>query len=667
VCSSDLAVKAAGAPLRMTLENRGPERLLQIVGACRGHIVFHKRLQLKERETPFEIGAGVDGLLRVTALEVKDGQLMPLTERLFFRPAARRLDIAVEANTTKGLHLNVKGFDERKQPLAFWALACVADDRFRGDALEPSLSSHFLLLGDAPADADLAELPIVNLDAVPNKTDLELILGVYGWRRVGALPANAVMNAQAPAQRINVAEQAKAREPAENAVSFFYRIEPSAFELRQKIEQQFQAAQIALVKAAQSEQRDLIQQRKEIADRLASARFERDELTKRPREQIMAGLGVFALVLLGVGALWMIFGLVKLMRRQAAGLSFGAACGCLAACLALFIFRPEERPNGGNLQPSAKAPAPGVKEFQIRDDAPIGRLKDAPQASGKVALADRAREEKIVALEKRDNPNPALAEMVEQQNWTRRVGANVPPGDQYAKLDQSRQGMLAYLNNADQVQRGSPPNSLSSMGPNVALVPEPYGPVPQGGGKGGFGGGFGGGGAFGGNAKGFTPMAADADSTKPFAKPGAAMAAPPPGALDSTKNAKEASPKPGAGKMAKAGMLRSLQSDAAKLGPDARGVMPPLVVKAKKLLEDTPNAQSQRVDLNILSRQFAERRSQDLADPATLLWNPALFVPATGASVSVDVPALPARYRVLFLGHTEDGCLGAYDGVLYSK
>ena len=255
---------------------------------------------------------------------MKDGQLVPLTERLFFRPAARRLDIAVEANTTKGLQLNVKGFDERKQPLAFWALACVADDRFRGDALEPSLSSHFLLLGDAPAEADLAELPIVNLDALPNKNDLELILGVYGWRRVGVLRRQCSHERPSPRAKVQPCRTSESpRSPAKCAVSFFYRVEPSVLELRQKIEQQFQATQIALVEAARREQRDLVQQRDEIAGRLASARFELDELTKRPREQIMAGLGVLALVLLGVGALWMVFGLVKLMRRQAAGLSFG--------------------------------------------------------------------------------------------------------------------------------------------------------------------------------------------------------------------------------------------------------------------------------------------------------------------------------------------------------
>ena len=230
--------------------------------------------------------------------------------------------------------------------------------------------------------------------------------------------------------------------------------------------------------------------------------------------------------------------------------------------------------------------------------------------------------------------------------------------------------MLAYLNNADQVQRGSPPNAPSANAPNVALVPEPYGPVPQGGGKGEIGGGFGGGGAFAGKGKSISPMAADVAAVKPFAKPDAMSAPPGPGALESTKNAKDGPPKLGPGKMAKAGigMLRTVQPDAAKLGPDARGVMPPLVVKAKKLLDDTANAQAQqRIDLQALSRQFAERRSQDLADPATLLWNPALSVDTTGAAVSVDVPALPARYRVLFLGHTEDGRLGAYDGVLYSK
>jgi hypothetical protein len=47
--------------------------------------------------------------------------------------------------------------------------------------------------------------------------------------------------------------------------------------------------------------------------------------------------------------------------------------------------------------------------------------------------------------------------------------------------------------------------------------------------------------------------------------------------------------------------------------------------------------------------------------PATLLWNPLLIVPAAGASLSIDVPAGAARYRILILGHTEDGRFGSFE------
>jgi len=74
-----------------------------------------------------------------------------------------------------------------------------------------------------------------------------------------------------------------------------------------------------------------------------------------------------------------------------------------------------------------------------------------------------------------------------------------------------------------------------------------------------------------------------------------------------------------------------------------------------------------RVNLDQLPREFGARRSQELADPATLFWNPALFVPMTGVTFPIDLPSLAARYRVLFLGHTEDGRLGIYDGALNAK
>jgi hypothetical protein len=48
----------------------------------------------------------------------------------------------------------------------------------------------------------------------------------------------------------------------------------------------------------------------------------------------------------------------------------------------------------------------------------------------------------------------------------------------------------------------------------------------------------------------------------------------------------------------------------------------------------------------------------------TLLWHPALFLANGSAQVAFDVPTAAGIYRVLLLGHTPDGRLGAYEGRL---
>lgn len=647
------SVQKGGRPLKLVLENRGSDRVVQMVATCRGQVVAHARIPVKasasnQEPLAFELPMNVDGVVRVTALEARDGQLVPLAERLFFRTPSRNLDISVHANADtlqpqQPVKLQVNGRDEAKAPLAFWALASVVDDRFR-DGPELSPAAQFLLLGDTPADIDLSEMPIVGLDG--SQREIELALGVFGWRRVGPAPAAAPVAgpvAMAKARELKAINGDRA-----DATTFFYRVEPSVFEIRQKLEKQWHLAQLALVKAASDQKGELVQQQSEVARRLASARTDLDQLNAQPRAQMLVAIGILALTLLACGAFGMLYGLSRLLRNRSAGMTFGISCGCLAGCLALLVFRPADLPE--NRAPGAMAAIKPVDDFRPapRMAIPAEKVEVLHQANAKVAL-DRAGEgenadrDKLAAAEGVARPN---AEAAADPRFARGPGA---PAEQVARLDQSRQALVRNLKEAE-MRRGAVDSNKGSR--NVALEANKQAD------RGGFGAGLGGG-ALAGSSGGV----ASAPSVAPGAAPNMSggdgkafkIAAP------KADSAKGTTPLP-----APTIAPSPLQPPAAITSDQPRRDDNAVNELAKKLVESQEKA-NLRVDLGQLKREFAVRGSQELSDPATLLWNPALFVPAAGLSMPIDLPAGPARYRVLILGHTENGRLGMYDGVLNAK
>lgn len=632
------AVQAGPGPLRVSLENRGEPRLIQIIATSRGQVVAHFRTQVTDVALPLELPISVDGVIRVTALEVKDGQFIPLNERLFFRNPARTLDISVQTvpgDAKQAVELKVQGRNEHGQPLAFWSLAGIVDDRFRGDAPESSLATHFLLMGDAPADVDLSELPVVGVESSPR--DLELVLGVFGWRRVGhANPATPTAlgkrDPQAAAQRAPLANAA--------GPSFFYRVEPNVSELRERIQNQRDLAQLALREAARTEQARLVLEKTEVARQLSNARAELDEMQKQPLKQIMAAMGILAVVMLGAAILGMFYGLSLLLRRRSAAFTFGVSCGCLAGCLALLVMRPEEAPDNRSMEVAANKQRP-------LDDFPLDRrIADAPRSK-----SQRSTNFRFESVEKGELVDGKAMEAIGE-----RPAASLPAdgmlaagnlrqdGEQLARLDQSRQALVRELSQGE-MKRGTADDRVGRAVVLKQLRSDKLDRVAAG--AGGFVGGLGGG-------------AGGPSAPAPGLAPPMAMPTSPKAAADSvtTKaDSKANAPRSGSPGGAPAAMMAPKMAESAARDGKAE----------KDLAKRLDETESIRIDVNNLPRQLAARRAQELSDPATLLWNPALLVPATSGSVSVDLPARPARYRVFFLGHTEDGRLGIYDGILNSK
>jgi len=66
---------------------------------------------------------------------------------------------------------------------------------------------------------------------------------------------------------------------------------------------------------------------------------------------------------------------------------------------------------------------------------------------------------------------------------------------------------------------------------------------------------------------------------------------------------------------------------------------------------------SKRAVANLV-REFRYQANEVTPVEATLLWHPSLFAPEGKASVTLELPRLPASYRILILGHDANGRVG---------
>jgi hypothetical protein len=699
-------MQSATGPIKLTLENRGGERLVQLVATCRGEIVAHSRTPIKEKYTPVELPVSVDGVIRVTAFEVKDGSLVPLSERLVMRPASRRLDVVVEPkgqDATPLATLSIKGRDEAKQPVAFWAMGCVTDSRFVGDVPEASPLTHFLLLGDAAADADLADLPALNIDG--SASDIDLALGILGWRNVAAAaeaqamqgtgagvgafangPAMAKAKGRAPLDGKKTGERAEADRPVAGrpdtvAQTFFYRVEPSLAELRHRLETDWALAQNALSDAATKRQNELREEKVNLATRLAAARVELDDLQRRPMEQLQRLAVIGSIALLGLGIVGMVIGVVRIVRRRSSAMAFGTACACLAACLLLFMVFSNAGPQPIENVRVAEMHVDKLIDFPV--SKPRTRLNElrptAPQANSVAPLDELQVVKENPEADMKDGGIHAKKAGDDRKQFLRPGIETLARADQDPRLDRSRQA-LRNLTEAPQQLMAKPNIAANAPAERRIVLESPRGGKPEGAmssaafggggpklmGGGGFAGGIGAGGGIG-SAPPAPGALAPAATAQPAPAKAAALPMPMADALTGDAPPKKsraalappAAPQPmsapTAPATAPADVAKNEKSDTRD-----RVMSPKSIVEEKKSMEF-------RVDMNQLKRQFIARRSTEIADPATLLWSPGFAVSAQGTDLTIDLPPGAGRYRVYILGHTEDGRLGAYDGFLNAK
>src|SRR5262249_47597576 len=229
-------VADAGQPVAVTLRNTGPAKKLALVATCRGRIIDQQFVDVPAgvaaqggTVTPASINAtlklvsGAAGLIRITAYEPRDGQLIPLSERLIYRVPARGLALGLtpqnaEYRSGSRADLKLHTLNERGEKSPAWLLGLVVDERVA--PRQPSLPAYFYLLSDLRSEIDnadilLNEAPDYFADLVPGtgplvrglenarrsqaRQLLDLYLGTSGWRHFGRSEEPAML-AKADAQ-----------------------------------------------------------------------------------------------------------------------------------------------------------------------------------------------------------------------------------------------------------------------------------------------------------------------------------------------------------------------------------------------------------------------------------------------------------------------------------
>ncbi len=393
------AVGSQGEPIRMTIRQQGPPRKLLLVAQCRGQIVDERWVEVKRGSIDLTLEPTPDarGMIRVTAFEVVGADVTPVAERLVYRASAQRLDLAFtpdkrefEAGSKTSAQLSAR--DETGQPAAAWILASVVDERFQ--ARPRSLSAHFLLMNEIHGGADLDEAQIILHDGPESAEVLERFLGTHGWRRFVAKKAPAIVTAKTEELPAPIARAPQPIRPAvppppvePDAALIFSRESQPIAALQKAYEAKLTAVLTPIHLEAIGTQQRLMSERTRLADvvNLASANLAAFE--NSVQIGIRLALGAFVGLLLAVSLLLMGLGAYRSVRaNRSATPAFGAAFGCLVACLGTLFGghymlgapeivnplgeRPPEARAGANLDKLLGDQMPKIRP--IRDRMPTG-------------------------------------------------------------------------------------------------------------------------------------------------------------------------------------------------------------------------------------------------------------------------------------------------------
>ena len=336
------SVGRAGEPVRVLVRDSEAARPLIVVASCRGRLVDQQALTAGPDGATATLRpvAGTRGVIRVTVGTLSAGVLVPLAERLVYRAPAEYLALSVAGKDSGGrlrvspgsaVDLQAQAATETGKPARAWLLAAVVDEhilQLAGPSRDASPAAQFYLTRAVRHPAELEDADILLTDSAAARQALDLFLGTHGWRHF------------VPAERADVArlDPKQARAQARAGLPALLVVESRPEAVQQRYAQALATRQKDLYERAErtwGERRAERGRRVEEA-RLAAAALSRHE--DRPRDYLRSAVVVTLLVLFAAGGLFVVLGLVRLVRRaRAAAPAFALACGAMALCVTAYL------------------------------------------------------------------------------------------------------------------------------------------------------------------------------------------------------------------------------------------------------------------------------------------------------------------------------------------
>jgi anti-sigma factor RsiW len=372
------AVSREGEPIRILLHGTEPERPLLVGLFCGGRLVAQQRVTVKPGGTEVQLtpAAGLAGVLRVTAFDLRNGQLRPMAERLVYRLPAERLALAVQAEKEgyqpgERVRLTVRSGNEQGQPEPAWVLLGVVDRdavEEAGELLGPNLPGYFYLANEIrrPEDLEHADF-LISADAGAG-TALDLFLGTQGWRCFRD-PGEQPVLAQAG--------------PGEEALVLL----DNADQVGRKAEAAQAVALARLHSTAAARERELGAEARRWDEEAREADHALAAYAKRGGEYLRLGAGVGVLALLGASCVLLALAVVRTLRGLPANTPyFAGAFAALLLCVVTFYgFQAQLGATGpgplvsGEGDRVAQAPRPAPEK-------PLGFALPAPGTKPRVAV-----------------------------------------------------------------------------------------------------------------------------------------------------------------------------------------------------------------------------------------------------------------------------------------
>jgi hypothetical protein len=309
-------------PLEGMVYVAGKERQLVVGVACRGRFVAEEYLRAQPGPNRIRLmpAAGSRGVVRVTVFERQGQQLRPLAERLVYRIPAERLRLSVHPEKNNpavgdAMKLTVRSENEDGKPEPAWLLVSVTNDDVPGQVANPGrhgLAAAFHVASEIQKAEDLEGVDILLRDDAAAAMELDHFLGTQGWRRL-----KRVQEQPSQPDALLALDNSEAVE--------------------RKTAAALTGALASLRGEAAKRDQELTQEAEQALQEARAAEQALDAFQTNAGLVLRVSLGTGVLLLFGIGCLFLLAGLFRLLRGQMANsLYFAGAFASLLLCVGLF-------------------------------------------------------------------------------------------------------------------------------------------------------------------------------------------------------------------------------------------------------------------------------------------------------------------------------------------